>query len=75
MYGLGDDIQSLSEGIRNTRKLLKKAYKAIIDGNIDLAKELLRQSDQAALDGLCMVGEGDKKGLDGKKIKPKWLKD
>lgn len=74
MYGLSDDMATMAEGLRKTRTLIKKAYDALKKGNADLSKEFLKQADQEALDGLPMIGEEDKKGLDGKPIKARWEK-
>jgi hypothetical protein len=74
MFGLTDDMIDMRKGLRETRKILKKAYAASQEGNAKLAEELMKQADKAALNSLDMLDDEDQIGLGGEVVKADWQK-
>ena len=69
-----DDIIDLEDGIRGVRKAIRKAYNALVAGDLGSARVLLGEVDQAALDALGKsagyLEDGDLVGLDGNRMEP-----
>ena len=74
-YGdFAENLKSAEDGIRKSRKMLKKVYKCMQDGANLEAMEHIRNIDTDLLNSLSDFTEKeDGKFIDGKsKVKPDW---
>jgi len=77
-YGdFAENLKTAENGIRSSRKMLKKVYKCMQDGANLEAMEYLRNIDTELLNSLSDYREKrDGKFIDGKsKIEPNWIKN